>query len=59
MCFEMLYESDIWIGDSGASSHSTNNKTGAVNKQQFGDASIGHTGEEDTRTIDLSGRFVT
>ena len=32
MHFEMLYESGIWIGDSGASSHSTNNKTGAVNK---------------------------
>ena len=32
MHFEMVYESDIWIGDSGASSHSTNNKMGAVNK---------------------------
>ena len=31
MRFEVLYESDIWIGDSGASSHSTNNKTGAEN----------------------------
>ncbi len=32
MHFEMLYESDIWISDYGASSHSTNYKTGAVNK---------------------------
>ena len=61
MRFEMLYESDIWIGDSGASSHSTNIKTGAVNKRQFGSASLGHMGEavEATSTIDVSGQLVT
>lgn len=61
MCFEILYESDIWIGDSGASSHSTNNKTGAVNERLFGSASLGHTGEavKATSTIDVSGQFVT
>ena len=42
MCFEMLYESDMWIGDSGASSHSTNNKAGTVNERQFGSVSWAH-----------------
>jgi hypothetical protein len=61
MCFEMLYESDIWIDDSGTSSHSTNYKTGAVNERQFGSASLGHTGEavKATSTIDVLGQFVT
>ena len=61
MRFEMLYESDIWIGDSGASSHSTNNKTGTVNERHFGSASLGHTREavKATSTIDVFGQFVT
>ncbi len=61
MRFDMLYESDVWIGDSGASSHSTNNKTGAVNEQQFGSASLGHTRKavKATSTFHMSGRFVT
>ena len=61
MCFETFYESDIWFGDSGTSSHSTNNKMGAVNKRLFGSASLGHTGEaaKATSTIDVSGQFGT
>ncbi len=61
MCFEILYESDIWIGNSGNSSHSTNNKTGTVSESLFGSASLGHTGEavKATGTIDVSGQFVT
>ena len=57
MCFKMLHESDIWIGDSGASSHSTKRKKGAVNKRQFGSASLGHTREivNATSTINVSG----
>ena len=40
MPFELFYESDIWIGDSGAPSHSTNNETGAVNEREFGQALV-------------------
>ena len=29
--FELLYESDIWVCDKEASSHSTNNDVGATN----------------------------
>ncbi len=60
MHFEMLYESDIWISDSGTSSHSTNNKTDAVNERQVGSVSLGHTREavKATTTIDVSGQFV-
>ena len=61
MCFEMLYDGNIWIGDSGISSHSTNNKTSAVNEQLFGSASLGHNlkAMNATCNIDMSGRFVT
>jgi hypothetical protein len=31
--FKLLYESDIWIYDTGASSLSTNNKLGTTNKR--------------------------
>ena len=57
ICFEMLYESGIQIGDSCTSSHSTNKKMGAVKERKFGSASLGHTGKsvKETRTIDVSG----
>ena len=45
MSFEMLYDRDMWISDTGASSHSTNNKTGATNERKFGSASLGHAGK--------------
>ena len=41
--FEILYEDDVWICDTGASSHSTNNKLGARNEKNSGSASVGHT----------------
>ena len=58
--FEMLYQTDIWICDTGASSHSTNNKIGAENERRSGSASLGHAGEaiEATLTIDLPGQFM-
>ena len=43
MRFEILYESIIWIVDSGASSHSANSKSGAVNELLVGSAILGHT----------------
>ena len=59
--FKVLYESDIWICDTGASSHSTNNATGAKNVQDSGSPSLGHTGEamNAVKTIDAPGQFVT
>ena len=58
--FEILYEDDVWICDTGASSHSTNNKSGARNEKTSGSASLGHTGEavKATSTIDLPGQFM-
>ena len=52
MCFEMLYESDIWSGDSSASSHSTSSKMDAVNKRQL-------EVEGNYTTIHASGQFMT
>ena len=40
--FEMLSQPDIWICDMGTSSHSTNDKSGAVNERNNGSASLGH-----------------
>ena len=44
MSFELLYESDIWICDTGPSNHSTNNKLGKTSAKCSGSASLGHTG---------------
>ena len=59
--FEIRYESDIWICDTGASSHSTNDATGAKNIQDSGSPCLGHTGEamKAVKTIDVPGQFVT
>ena len=59
--FEILYVSDIWICDTGASSHSTNNATGAKNVQDSGSPSLGLTDEamKAVKTIDVPGQFVT
>ena len=58
--FDMLKDDEIWICDTGASSHSTNCITGASNQRDSGSASIGHAGQavRATKTIDLSGTFV-
>ena len=42
---ERLYDAEIFIGDSGASSHSTFSKEGAWEETQCETASIGHSGE--------------
>ena len=59
--FEILYESDIWISDTGASSHLTKDATGAKNIQDSGSPSLGHTNEamKAVKTIDVPGQFVT
>ena len=53
--FEMLSDGEIWICDTGASCHSTNDITGASNQREYGSASIGYAGEavRATKTIDL------
>ena len=55
------YWSNIWICDTGASSHSSNDALGAKNIQNSGILSLGHTGEavKTMKTIDIPGQFVT
>ena len=52
--FEVLYQRNTWICNTGASGHSANSRLGAYNKRDSGSASIGHAGEalEKTVTID-------
>ena len=59
MTFELLYSDDIWICDSGASSHSGKNKRGAKNIKNSGSQSLGHTGKavEALNTMDIAGQF--
>ena len=54
----MLSQPDIWICDTGASSHSTNDKSGAVNERNNGSASLGHA-LKSTLTVNLPGQYVT
>ena len=58
--FDILSEDDIWICDTGASSHSTHNKSGATNVRASGSTSLGHTGDalQATSTFDLAGMFL-
>lgn len=58
--FDLLYQDDIWICDTGASSHSSNSRSGAQNERKSGSTSLGHAGEaiEATSTIDLPGQYV-
>ena len=57
---DVLYEKDVFIADSGASSHSTFTKEGASEEKQDQTATIGHSGEavESTSTLTLKGQFV-
>jgi hypothetical protein len=59
--FEVLYKSDVWIGDTGLSSHSIYNTWGAMNKRQCGSVSLGNAGKavKATTTINVSSQFVT
>ena len=58
--FEVLKESDVWICDSGASSHSTHCKMGGKNERAAGDPTLGQSGAavSTTCTIDIEGRFI-
>ena len=58
--FELLTQEDIWICDSGASSHSTRTKKGATNLRNKKSSSLGHTGSAVAAemTIDVPGTFV-
>ena len=58
--FDTLFNGDIWICNTRASSHSTNKLSGAKNVQDSGTPSLGHTGAavKATKIIDLPGQFV-
>mmetsp|Transcript_12683 Transcript_12683/g.27426 ORF Transcript_12683/g.27426 Transcript_12683/m.27426 type:complete len:127 (-) Transcript_12683:424-804(-) len=58
--FEILYQNNIWICDTVATSHLTPYRLGTRNIRDSGSASLGHAGEamKATNTIDLSGQFV-
>ena len=60
MTMGILSEDDIWICDSGASSHSTKSEKGARNKKGTFSTSVGHTGPaiKATSSIDVPGRFL-
>ena len=59
--FGVLQQTDVWICDTGASSHSTNSSSGGQNVKDTGSASLGHAGQalKATKTIDLPGQYVT
>lgn len=58
--FALLAHEDIFICDTGASSHATNSKKGATNIRMNGSSSLGHAGEavETKMTIDIPGQFI-
>ena len=58
--FDILYEGNIWICDIGASSHLTNDASGAKNVRNSGSPSLGHTSEavKAYKAIDLLGQFM-
>lgn len=58
--FDVLFEEDVFICDSGASNHSSKSKVGARNERPTNSSSLGHAGEavEAECTIDLAGQFV-
>ena len=55
--FEIIYQNDIWICDTGASSHLTNSKIGANNVRDSGSVSFRHSIQlvKAEMTIDLAG----
>ena len=59
--FEIIYQNDIWICNTGALSHSTNSKIGAGNIRYSGSASIGHSEQavKAENTINLAEQFVS
>lgn len=61
LSFETLRHPSIWLADTGASSHSTNNMLGATNVVAKGVSSLGPVGRatEFTHTVDIPGQFMT
>ena len=58
--FELLYSNDIWICDTGASSHLIKSNVGAMDVTANGSQSLGHSGKavEATNTMELPGQFI-
>lgn len=58
--FEILYEPDIWIADTGATNHATRFNNGAINIREGGIGSVGQTGNavDIEQTFDLPGQWV-
>ena len=58
--FELLYSGDIWICNTGASSHLGKSNCGATNVKSNGSQSLGHSGKsmEAMNTMDLPGQFL-
>ena len=58
--FELLYSDDIWICNTGTSSHSSKSNNGAKNVKANGSQSLGHSGKavEAISTMDVPGQFI-
>ena len=58
--FELLYSDDIWICNTGASSHSSKSNSGAKNVKANGSQSLGHSEKavEVTSTMDSPVQFI-
>ena len=58
--FDTLFNKDIWICNTGASSHLTNKIDGATNIRDLGTPSLGHAGTavDALKTIDVLGLFI-
>ena len=58
--FGVLYQSEIWICDTGVFSHSTNNRSGSKKEKDSGNRSLGYAGAavEATSTINLLEQFM-
>ncbi len=58
--FALLSHEDIFIYDTGSSSHATKCKKGATNIRINGSSSLGHAGEavETKMTINIPGQFI-
>ena len=57
---DILQEDDVWICDTGASSHSSKSKKGARSVKDTNSTSVGHAGPavKATSTIEVPGRFL-
>jgi hypothetical protein len=58
--FELLYSDNIWIYNTGASSHSSKSNNKAMNIKANDSQILGHSGKavEATNTMDLPGQII-